>query len=105
MNGDETSELPESWLVAPLQEIADINPKLDKSAYADDLEVSFVPMPAVEAETGVIVVNEARQFGAVKKGYTAFREGDVHVDAAPVCLNALAHSKCAVQPGGCSFAP
>ena len=51
MNGDENSELPESWSVAPLQGIADINPKLNKSAYTDDLEVSFVPMPAVEAET------------------------------------------------------
>lgn len=95
MNGDENSELPESWLVAPLQEIADINPKLNKSAYADDLEVSFVPMPAVEARNGVIVVNETRQFSALKKGYTAFREGDVLFAKITPCME---NGKMAVVP-------
>jgi len=41
------------------------------------LVVSFVPMPAVEGETGIIDVSATRKFGEVKKGYTPFREGDV----------------------------
>ena len=77
MSGKETAPLPEGWMVASLGDVADINPRLDKSIYPDSLEVSFVPMPAVEAETGVINVSEMRRFGTVKKGYTPFRAGDV----------------------------
>ncbi|MDD2721360.1 MAG: restriction endonuclease subunit S [Gallionella sp.] len=72
------TEIPQGkWCIAKLSEITDVNPRLDKSAISDDLEVSFVPMPAVEAESGIINVSSTRKFSEVKKGYTPFREGDV----------------------------
>lgn len=70
-------EVPSSWGFPTLEEIVEVNPKLDKSQFEDDLDVSFVPMPAVEAESGGIDVSESRKFSDVKKGYTAFQEKDV----------------------------
>ncbi len=54
-----------------------VNPKLDKTQFEDNLDVSFVPMPAVEAESGQINVTETKKFIDVKKGYTTFQERDV----------------------------
>lgn len=71
------SQLPLNWKVARISEVAEVNPKLDKRSINDDLEVSFVSMPSVEAETGVIDVSNTRRFAEVKKGYTGFMEGDV----------------------------
>ena len=70
--------IPQNWAISSLQEVAVINPTLDKSTFDDSLEVSFVPMPAVEAETGRIDVSQTKKFGEVKKGYTPFQR---------VCLN------------------
>jgi type I restriction enzyme S subunit len=63
--------------VVPLAEAAELNPRTERGALADELEVSFVPMAAVEAITGRMNVSEVRPFGEVRKGYTIFREGDV----------------------------
>ena len=76
-NGQEQSGLPTSWSLVNLPEIAEVNPTLDKQGIDENLQVSFVPMPAVEAETGHIDVSASRKFSEVKKGYTAFLEGDV----------------------------
>lgn len=65
------------WPYVPLTEAVDLNPKLDRGSVADELEVSFVPMAAVEAETGVIDLSTVRKYADVKKGYTYFRDGDV----------------------------
>ena len=65
------------WTLKPLSEVVDLNPRLDKSGYRDDFEVSFVPMAAVEAGSGRMEVSQTKHFSAVKKGYTPFREGDV----------------------------
>ncbi len=54
------SQLPSSWELAFISEVADVNPRIDKRSINDDLEVTFVPMPAVEAETGVIDVSNVR---------------------------------------------
>ena len=71
------TELPGGWASARLSEICAINPRVDKSALDPASVVSFVPMPAVEAETGKIDVSETRNFETVRKGYTPFRKGDV----------------------------
>ena len=68
------SKLPAQWCFARLEEIAEINPKLDKSEIADDLEVSFVPMSAVEVETGSIDVSEIRRFRTAR---TSVRQGRI----------------------------
>lgn len=77
IQGEESGSLPASWAWVRLPEIAAINQTLDKSEIDDDLLVSFVPMPAVEAGTGGIDVSAHRKFAEVKKGYTGFLEGDV----------------------------
>ena len=88
-------ELPAGWEAAELSEICLVNPTIDKSAIADDLAVSFVPMPAVEAESGGIDVSTTRKFGDVKKGYTPFREGDVLFAKITPCME---NGKMAVVP-------
>lgn len=65
------------WPLKPLSEVVDFNPRLNKAAYRDDLEVSFVPMAAVDAGNGRIDVSQTKSFSKVKKGYTPFQENDV----------------------------
>lgn len=89
------NKLPENWAVASLQDIATINPTLDKSAFEDDMEVSFIPMPAVEAETGKTDISQIKKFGEVKKGYTPFQEKDVLFAKITPCME---NGKMAVVP-------
>jgi len=63
--------------VVPLTEAVELNPRPDRGSLPDDIDVSFVPMAAVEAATGRMDTTAFRKFGEVKKGYTVFREGDV----------------------------
>ncbi|MAD46007.1 MAG: hypothetical protein CMH98_13480 [Oceanospirillaceae bacterium] len=88
-------ELPDSWESVSISVISEINPKLDKKLFEDELEVSFVPMPAVGAEDGKINTQELRTFGQVKKGYTAFSEGDVLFAKITPCME---NGKMAVVP-------
>ncbi len=83
------------WPLKPLSEIVDLNPRIDKSAYRDDLEVSFVPMAAVEAGSGRMEVSQTKHFSAVKKGYTPFNERDVLFAKITPCME---NGKMAVVP-------
>ena len=83
------------WHQKQLSEVVDLNPRLDKSAYRDDLEVSFVPMAAVEAGSGRMEVSHTKDFATVKKGYTPFREGDVLFAKITPCME---NGKMAVVP-------
>jgi len=65
------------WPRVPLTEAVDLNPKPKRGSLSDELEVSFVPMAAVEAGTGGIDTSTVRRYREVKKGYTYFRDGDV----------------------------
>ncbi len=87
--------LPPNWSTARIEEVAEINPGLNKAEIDDRLDVAFVPMPAVEAGTGRIDVSARRKFGEVKKGYTAFREGDVLFAKITPCME---NGKMAVVP-------
>ena len=89
------TELPGGWSVASLADIAEINPGLLKTEAADSLDVTFVPMLAIEAETGKIDVSATRNFSQVKKGYTAFQEGDVLFAKITPCME---NGKMAVVP-------
>jgi len=93
--GRKQGGLPTSWSLVQLPEIADVNPTLDKRDINSNLLVSFVPMPAVEAETGHIDVSSQRKFSEVKKGYTGFREGDVLFAKITPCME---NGKMAVVP-------
>ena len=85
----------QSWPKMPMEEIADVNPRVDKASIPDDLQVSFVPMPAVGAADGSIHVEETRPAGEVKKGFTAFLEGDVLFAKITPCME---NGKMAVVP-------
>jgi type I restriction enzyme, S subunit len=84
-----------SWPLKPLSEVVDLNPRVDKSAYRDDLEVSFVPMAAVEAGSGRMEVSQTKHFSSVKKGYTPFKESDVLFAKITPCME---NGKMAVVP-------
>jgi len=95
IQGEKGCRLPANWMQVRLTEIATINPTLDKSEIDDELLVSFVPMPAVEAETGRIDVSAHRKFAEVKKGYTGFLEDDVLFAKITPCME---NGKMAVVP-------
>lgn len=79
-----------------LSDVAQINPRFDKTSLADDAPVSFVPMAAVGAADGQIDASTTRPFGEVKKGYTPFREGDVLFAKVTPCME---NGKMAVARG------
>ena len=83
------------WPVFVIEEIADVNPRIDKAAIPDGVPVSFVPMPEVGAGNGSIHVEETRPAGEVKKGFTAFLEGDVLFAKITPCME---NGKMAVVP-------
>jgi type I restriction enzyme S subunit len=85
----------QGWPVMTIESIADVNPRVEKASIPNDLPVSFVPMPAVGAADGSIQVEETRPAGEVKKGFTAFLEGDVLFAKITPCME---NGKVAVVP-------
>ena len=71
-------KLPKGWVKTTLGEVCAMNPRtpFDESV-SDHTEVSFVPMAAVEEESGRLDASQVRALGSVRKGYTPFRENDV----------------------------
>ena len=63
------------WGLTTLGQCCELNPKRPKGI-ADDLAVSFVPMPAV-SEKGHMDCSTIKQYSEVKKGFTYFAEDDV----------------------------
>ncbi len=58
-------------------EVCNINPsKKEIIELNDDLEVTFLPMPAV-SERGVMIEKKVKKLKDVKKGYTFFKNSDV----------------------------
>lgn len=89
------TELPEGWAECRLSEITQVNPPLDRCPYPETGLVHFVPMPAVEAETGQMDISATRPYPEVKKGYTAFVAGDVLFAKITPCME---NGKMAVVP-------
>ncbi|HMP02942.1 MAG TPA: restriction endonuclease subunit S [Gemmatales bacterium] len=82
-----SDELPEGWCVAELPATCEINPpKPRPDALAPDAEVTFVPMPAVDAEQGAITRPINRRFSEVRKGFTAFCNEDVIIAKITPCM-------------------
>lgn len=95
-NTTDSSNLPEGWAAVAIRDVFDVNPpKPPRDALPTDGEVSFVPMPAVDADAGAITAAERRPYGKVRKGYTAFRDGDVIFAKITPCMEngkaAIAH--------------
>jgi type I restriction enzyme, S subunit len=62
---------------ALLSEVAEINPPGPRNGQISlETMVDFVPMAAV-SEDGTMIVSESRPYGAVAKGFTAFRDNDL----------------------------
>ena len=71
-------KLPPGWIETTLGEVCAINPptRFDHLV-SEDSEVSFVPMAAVEAETGRLDASQTRILASVRTKYRAFQENDV----------------------------
>ena len=66
------------WRNIKLGEVTEINPSLTElKIQNDEIDVSFVPMTAVNALLGIIDKSETRKYKEVRKGYTYFRNNDV----------------------------
>lgn len=71
------SNLPSSWTVASLYDVATLSPKSDTTDLDTGDLVHFVPMAAVAEDFGGIDISKLRAFNEVRKGYTSFAENDV----------------------------
>lgn len=71
--------------LSKLADVASINPKLVKQPAADDA-ISFIPMSAVDAETGTTKSGDDRLFGEVSKSYTHFADEDILVAKITPCF-------------------
>ena len=79
--------LPEGWAETTLTEVCEINPpKPPVGSIPSGAPVTFVPMPAVDAELGAITKPETRPYARVRNGYTSFREGDVIMAKITPCM-------------------
>jgi len=70
-------ELPEGWKWAQMGECCLVNPRHPSDILPSDAQVSFVPMPAIDAEVGAIIKLETKPLKKVIKGFTHFINGDV----------------------------
>jgi type I restriction enzyme, S subunit len=94
----DTNKLPTGWTIESLNELCILNPRHDNHL-SDDVEVSFVPMAAVDEQTGTISLEvELRKLGEVRKGYTHFANGDVIFAKITPCMengkSAIAKNLC-----------
>jgi type I restriction enzyme S subunit len=92
-------DLPDGWAVKRLSDpaVATLNPKKSEiNGLSPEIEVTFVPMSAVDDSSGTIARPEVRRLGEVKKGYTYFAENDVIFAKITPCME---NGKCAVGRG------
>ncbi len=90
--------------LAKLGDICEINPRLPREhGLKDDSEVSFVPMAAVSEVSGTIGSATLRRYAEVKKGYTAFSDGDVLFAKITPCMENGKAALAAGLAGGRGF--
>jgi len=79
--------LPAGWSTAEIREVALVRPgRASAFEMSPDLSVTFVPMSAVDENRGAITDAQERPYASVRKGFTAFREGDVIVAKITPCM-------------------
>lgn len=85
---DDVSEgLPEGWTLITLGDACEINPpKAPKDSLPAEAPVTFVPMPAVDADEGAITKPQSKRYSEVRKGFTSFRENDVIMAKITPCM-------------------
>lgn len=88
--------LSQGWASTRLVDIAEINPRLPLERIQDDAFVTFVPMKAVEEKTGRFDACNTKQYAEVRKGYTAFMDGDIIFAKITPCME---NGKIAIMKG------
>ena len=79
--------MPNGWVNVRLPNLCAVNPPKPRAdEVASDTPVTFVPMPAVDADAGAITAPQSRVFATVRKGFTSFRDGDVIVAKITPCF-------------------
>jgi type I restriction enzyme S subunit len=75
--------IPMTWAWTQLACIGSLSPR---NLAPDSSSASFVPMPLISSEYGVLNGHEVRPWGEIKKGYTHFAEGDVGLAKITPCF-------------------
>lgn len=87
MTSPDDTELPPSWAWARLDHICEINPRKWNTPLDTDEMVSFIPMAALEAESGRIGNPQTKTWGEVRnKTYTKFQDGDILFAKVTPCM-------------------
>jgi restriction endonuclease S subunit len=100
---DAQEKLPKGWHWVKLGEVCEINPSRPTIDRADDQPTTFVPMEAVDAQSGKITTSRLRPYGEVQKGYTHFAEGDVLFAKITPCMQNGKHAIAAGLVDGIGF--
>ena len=80
-------ELPEGWKFVTILDACEVNPpKPSKDFLPADAPVTFVPMPAVDADLGAITNPQIKPYLEVRNGFTSFRDGDVIMAKITPCM-------------------
>jgi type I restriction enzyme S subunit len=76
-------QLPKSWAVAKIGDVYTINPR---NSADDKTEAGFIPMTNIHDGYNNSFSFELRNWGAIKTGFTHFRNGDIVVAKISPCL-------------------
>jgi len=71
-----SDELPQGWVSAPLNQVAELNPR-HPNGLDESLPISFARMAALSEKKPEFDSLEERTIGEVRKGFTHFAEGGV----------------------------
>jgi len=89
-------KLPDGWRWVKLDEVCIINPRRPHILREPNKPTTFIPMSAVDDETGTITAAEVRPFKQVSKGYTYFEENDILFAKITPCME---NGKAAIARG------
>ncbi len=104
MNTDRLDPLPLGWSIQPIASVCTVNPKKPATdALKSSDPVTFVPMPAVDADAGAINAPLSRAFADVRKGFTAFANEDVIVAKITPCFENGKAALCRGLTNGLGF--
>jgi len=80
--------LPEGWKLVTIHDVCEVNPpKPSKDFLPATTPVTFVPMPAVDADLGTITNPQLKPYLVVRSGgFTFFRDGDVIMAKITPCM-------------------
>ena len=96
--------IPPGWSIQPIHAICAVNPKkpaIDALKPTDP--VTFVPMPAGNADAGAITAPLFRAFADVRKGFTSFANEDVIVAKITPCFENGKAALCRGLTNGLGF--